>query len=115
MIYYCVCDQDGFMTNDVDLATSHFQTNPTHTSHMGVGGDSSTPVPYSTGSSTISQVTTDPVNPTTGQMWVLASGTVGSAGQAMGVLGLTYSRTEVNIYQLSFKTTNGDIKRVRLV
>lgn len=114
MIYYAVCDQDGFTTNDADLADVHFIANPTHTSHFGAGGTSCYPVPYSGGGSTIPQVATDPVSSTAGQTWVLASGTTGVSGQAMGVLGLTYSRAEVEHYDLSYKAENGDIIRVRL-
>lgn len=113
MITYAVCDQDGFISLSTEGDIAHYAANPTHTSHVGVGGNSASPIPY-TGSSTISQVATDPVSPTPGQIWVLATGQVGTAGQAMGVLGLTYSRQEVQTYQLSYATSNGDIRRVPL-
>lgn len=114
MIYYCVCDQDGFDTNDPELALAHFTDNPTHTSHFGAGGDSCVPIPYSGGSSTIPEVTTDPVSPTTGQIWLLANGKTGTAGQAMGVLGLTYSQPEVESYDLSIYTQEEKTIRVRM-
>jgi|SRR6185369_3080668 len=113
---YLVCDQDSLVFQESDAWDAHFISNPTHTSHIGVGGDSSSPTAYSTGgSSTVSQVIIDPTSPTTGQYWLRATGTVGIAGQAMGVLGLTYSQTEVEKYELSIKTAEGYIKRVRLL
>lgn len=108
---YLVCDQDGFVADTQEGNIAHYATNPTHTSHVGIGGDSSTPVPY-TGSSGISEVDTDPSSPTPGTMWLKANGRVGTAGQAMGVLGLTYSQSEVASYQLSIKTSEGPIVRV---
>lgn len=111
---YLVCDIDGFVAQDSDAWLQHFTDNPTHTSHIGVGGDSCSPVPYAGGSSTVPQVTSDPVSPSAGQIWVLANGTNGSAGEAMGVMGLTYSRSEVDFYELSFVADNGDIKKARL-
>lgn len=112
---YLVCDQDGYISYTEEGDDSHFLINPTHTSHIGVCGDSGAPIPYTSGgSSTIPEVTTDPVSPTINQAWVLDIGSVGVAGQAMGVLGLTYSRTEVDQYQLSIKMANGDIKRTNL-
>lgn len=115
MNYYCVCDIDGFTTNDPDVAEAHFLLWPAHTSHFGVGGIDASPTPYAGGSSTISQVTSDPVAPSTGQFWILAEGSVGGAGHAMGVLGLTYSRNEVAAYKLSVKMVNGDVKRMELI
>lgn len=115
MIYYCVCDQDGFYTNDPDLALTHFTSNPTHTSHFGAGGDSCDPIPYTGGgSSTIPEVSSDPISPTAGQIWLLANGKVGTGGQAMGVLGLTYSQAEVASYDLSIYTQEGKTIRVRM-
>lgn len=114
MITYDVCDQDGFWSTDSIAVQAHYDANPTHTSHVGLGGDSATPVPYSGGSSTISEVSSDPVSPTAGQIWLLANGKVGAAGQAMGVLGLTYSQTEVASYDLSIYTQEGKTIRVRM-
>jgi len=67
------------------------------------------------GSSQITQVTSDPSSPQSGDVWVLVNGSAGSAGQAMGILGLTYSRTEATSYQFSIKLANGDIKRIGLI
>lgn len=115
MITYDVCDQDGFWSVDSAAVLDHFTTNPTHTSHVGVGGDTCSPLPYSGGgSSTIPEVSSDPVSPTAGQIWLLANGKVGTGGQAMGVLGLTYSQAEVNSYDLSIYTQEGKIIRVRM-
>lgn len=111
---YQVCDIDGFTSDGTEGNVQHYADNPTHTSHIGIGGDLSVPVPYSTGIPIIPQVVSDPASPTAGQMWVLAIGQVGTAGQAMGVLGLTYSDEVVQSYQLSYKASNGDIKRVGL-
>lgn len=115
MILEIVCDNDGFVSSDTVAITNHFTSNPTHISSYRAVGDLATPAGYGTGgSSTIPQVTTDPVSPTAGQIWVLATGTVGTGGQAMGVLGLTYSRSEVRRYDLSYKASNGSIIRMRL-
>ena len=112
---YAVCDQDGFVSLTVEGDIAHYANNPTHTSHIGVGGDSCSPAPYEAGSSSIPQVTSDPPSPVVGVPWILATGTVGSAGLAMGVMGLTYTQREVTRYDLSIKTEEGYIKRVRLI
>lgn len=115
MEFYAVCDQDGFSTNDPDLAEAHFLTNPTHTSHLGAGGMTCVPMPYSGGgSSTLLEVETDPVSPVAGQVWLKANGSIGAAGQAMGVMGLTYTKKEVDSYDLSVKTAEGKIVRLRM-
>lgn len=69
---------------------------------------------YGSPSVQVTEVVSDPSAPAAGDVWIKTIGQVGTAGQAMGVLGLTYSRTEVNKYYLSFKTDNGDIKRIEL-
>jgi len=63
---------------------------------------------------TIPEVTMDPSSPTAGETWVLMS-SVGLAGEAMGVLGLTYSGDAAHsTYQLSYYTTEGTTVRTEL-
>lgn len=52
---YLVCDQDGFVADSQEGDIAHYATNPTHTSHVGIGGNSSNPVPYTSGSATVLQ------------------------------------------------------------
>lgn len=113
---YLVCDQDGFIVENIEGSTvQHFIDNPTHTAHVGVGGDSSVPTTYAAGSSgTISEVETDPALPVAGQIWLKVNGAIGVAGQAMGVMGLTYTKKEVDNYDLSMKTSAGQIVRLRM-
>lgn len=113
MITYAVCDQDGFVSLSVEGDIAHYAANPTHTSHIGVGGDSSSPIPYSTGSSTIPEVTSDPVSPTAGQTWVLHTGGITTSGTPLGLLlSLTHDVTSANVYQLSYRTTENTTIRV---
>lgn len=114
MIQYVVCDQDGQVFQTNAGYAQHFADNPTHTSHSGACGDSASPTPYSGGSS-VPEVTSDPSSPSYGQSWVLDTGSAGTAGEAMGAMGIPYSRTEVAQYQFCVKTLNGDIKRVVLI
>jgi len=72
-------------------------------------------VPTGSTNSSVPEQIIDPSNPYAGQMWILDSGMVGQAGQAMGPMGITYARQEVQNYQFCIKMANGDIKRVRLV
>ncbi len=63
---------------------------------------------------TIPEVMVDPSSPGAGDSWVLLSH-VGLAGEAMGVLGLTYSGDIVsNRYLLSYYTTEGTTVRTEL-
>ncbi len=73
------------------------------------------PTTSTAGSTPVLEVLTDPVTPTAGSLWVRVTGKDGSPGVAMGVLGLTYSHTEIQFAGLSCKLSNGDIRRVRLV
>lgn len=114
MKIYLVCDQDGFTAlDDTPAIEAHYTANPTHTSHIGAGGDSSTPVPYSAGSSAISQVTTDPSNPTAGQIWVLHSNSA-IGGIPIGLL-LVLTQTQVaGQYLLSYRTSESTTVRTVL-
>lgn len=112
MITYVVCDQDGFVAQNVEGDLAHFAANPTHTSHTGVGGNSSSPIPYSS-SSTISEVTSDPVSPTAGQTWVLAT-QIAASGSPIGLLLALTQATAQYIYQLSYYTSENSIKRTVL-
>ena len=49
----------------------------------------------------------NPANPVKGQVWVNPVGLVGSAGLAMGPLGLTYSQPVAETYLLTFRTNEG--------
>jgi len=63
---------------------------------------------------TIPEYDTDPFPLNFGDTWVLATGTL-LAGQAMGVLGLTYSGDlGTATYQLSYYTTEATIVRTPL-
>lgn len=113
MITYLVCDQDGFIGITESEITAHFVANPTHTSHIGIEGDLGSPTPYPGGSSTISQVTTDPVSPTAGTTWVLATDQ-GAIGTPIGLLlSLTHANS-LFVYQLSYRTAQGTTIRTNL-
>lgn len=113
MITYAVCDQDGFVSLSVEGDIAHYAANPTHTSHIGVGGDSSTPIPYSGGSGTIPEVLIDPSSPTPGQVWVLAT-QISQSGTPIGLLlSLTYSNNLFS-YQLSYRTSENTTVRTVL-
>lgn len=45
---------------------------------------------------------------------VVRTGAVGSAGAAMGPMGLSYSRQEVKEYNFYYLTQNGEFKKARL-
>lgn len=63
---------------------------------------------------TIPEYNADPVVLNFGDTWVLATGTL-LAGEAMGVLGLTYSGDlGTAVYQLSYYTTEANIVRTPL-
>jgi hypothetical protein len=112
MITYLVCDQDALVFQEGDAWNQHFIDNPTHTSHTGVGGDSSSPTNYAT-SSTISEVTSDPSSPTSGQTWVLATPSI-TQGSPIGILlALTYATT-IFTYRLSYRTAESTTVRVGL-
>ena len=61
-----------------------------------------------------SEYKNDPLNPQTMDGWMLANGQVGSAGLAMGVMGLTYSKPEINYIELKYKTLEGKIVSTKL-
>lgn len=108
---YQVCDIDGFTSDGTEGNVQHYTDNPTHTSHIGIGGDLSVPIPYSS-SSLIPQVTTDPVSPVSGQIWVRKLGTTG--GEPIGLLlSLTYASTL--LYQLSYRTAESTTLRITLI
>lgn len=113
MITYAVCDQDGFISLSVEGDIAHYAANPTHTSHIGIGGDTSSPVPYSAGSGTVTEVSTDPSSPTAGQTWVLHSASA-IGGSPIGLL-LSLTQTIVaNTYLFSYYTSEGTIVRTVL-
>ena len=113
MITYAVCDQDGFVSLSIEGDIAHYAANPTHTSHIGVGGDSSSPIPYSSGSATITELYSDPVSPTPQQAWVLAT-PLSSPGSPIGLLlSLTYAVNTFS-YQLSYRTLEGTTIRTVL-
>lgn len=63
---------------------------------------------------TIPQYNVDPLPLSFGDTWVLATGTL-LAGEAMGVLGLTYSGDLATpSYQLSYYTNEATIRRTSL-
>ena len=60
------------------------------------------------------EVYADPSSPAQGQMYLKAEGVVGSPGQAMGCLGITYAHREAEYYGLKVKTNEGTIAEVSL-
>lgn len=60
----------------------------------------------------IPELTSDPATPNVGDTWVIIT-SFGSAGLAMGPLGLTYSGP-INTYQLSYYTAEGVVVRTEL-
>jgi hypothetical protein len=66
------------------------------------------------GTPTIPEVYQDPSSPTPQQTWILAT-TNYTAGQAMGIMGLTYSGDLASdTYQLSYRTNEGTTVRTPL-
>lgn len=113
MILEIVCDNDGFISTDTQAITDHFTNNPTHVSSYRAIGDSAAPTPYTAGSGTIPEVTTDPVSPTAGQVWVLAAD-LGAVGTPIGLLlSLTYAVSNFD-YKLSYRTSEGTTVRAVL-
>ncbi len=60
------------------------------------------------------EVTSNPINPVIGQSWVKVNGLVGSAGQAMGVMGITYAKPEAADWAFCVQTAESSIKAVSL-
>lgn len=57
------------------------------------------------------QVAISPTYVAANDSYVLANGTVGAPGMAMGMMGLTYTKQEVESYALVYKTSEGkDVK-----
>jgi len=113
MILEIVCDNDGFISGDTQAITDHFTNNPTHVSSYRAVGDSATPTPYSSGNSTIPELTSDPSSPTAGQAWVLAT-PLAAIGSPIGILlALTYATTTFS-YQFSYRTTENTTIRTVL-
>ena len=111
---YLVCDQDAQVFQDGDAWNQHFIDNPTHTSHIGVGGDTSSPTNYAGSSGNISEVATDPASPTAGQIWLLHNNTP-TGGSPLGLL-LTLTQTFIdNQYLLSIRTNENTTVRTVLI
>lgn len=70
----------------------------------------------SSGSVNIPELSADPASPTAQEAWVLktTTGGGGSAGQLMGILGLTYAGGGTTTYQFSYYTNEGTIVRTPL-
>lgn len=112
MITFVYCDFDSFLSSDTNAITTHFTDNPTHTSRIGIMGDSGIPAHYG-GGSTPQEVTTDPVSPTAGDIWVLHSASV-TGGSPIGLL-LSLTQTQVaSQYLLSYRTTENTTVRTVL-
>jgi len=54
----------------------------------------------------------DPINPM--DMGIVAVGQVGNSGIAIGLMGLTYSKQEIDYINLKYKTNEGKIVSVKL-
>lgn len=111
---YSICTQDGLVFVATSTLEAHLTANPTHFAILGWNGDTGVPTnPVVTNTrtevSSLAEATQLGL-----AAFVLALGKVGSPGLAMGMMGTTYSRSEVDTYDLYYTAANGDLKKVRL-